>query len=336
MRIFGSLPESDLQELRESFLRDFSELETVDFVIVGATGFLGKWISTFLTYLQQGDVAKGSLTLCARDSERLSAISKLNPAGETRIVDIESMNQGTFIHLVNSPRVVVIYAATSTSDSSAKQRLSEDAILELPRALMRLIPGTHITFVHLSSGGIYTNEARSLKAIPSGFDVKSETEDLYILQKIVLEKWTDSQSLDDSVLMRNPRLFAFYGPGLQMDRHYAIADFMNRGRRKLPIIINGNPENLRSYLYPTDALHQILSQCLLAPPIHQQIGSSVARSIISVAQVVASEYKVGVETITGVKLNTDNYVPLDVPDSTTEKFEIGVSKWRQWLDLGFS
>jgi dTDP-glucose 4,6-dehydratase len=191
-----------------------------------------------------------------------------------------------------------------------------------------------VTFVHLSSGGVYLPEARQLDMIPADFEVQTTSNDPYTFEKLELERWTASENEKRHFVGRNPRLFTFYGPGLQMDRHFAIAEFMRCGLTGNPIVIKGNPYNLRSYLYPTDAINQILKQTLVMEPQYSQIGSFDPRTILSIAQTVAEEFGVDVEILESTSARRDNYIPQDVPISVQTEFKSGITQWAKWLKLG--
>lgn len=333
MDIFGSLPESDLNEISPTFLSNYSELENVNFIIVGASGFLGTWLSTYLTYLHDQKIFNGILTFVVRDENRMPKLALYRKAKSRRIVNVNSLEASSFSHLDMGARLVVIYAATSTSLSGSTEEGQYASALDLPEKLMQLIPSIHTTFVHLSSGGIYTTAARKLNAIPRNTETQEKSHDLYVQEKIALEKWSSSKTVDNLFLARNPRLFAFYGPGLHLDRHFAIGEFISRGRAGLPITLNGASRNLRSYLYPTDAIKQILLQCLIEKPIYSQIGSSIPRTILQVSEVIANMYQTVVEESASQDLPVNNYVPLDVPADKEKDFYEGLTTWDQWLKL---
>jgi nucleoside-diphosphate-sugar epimerase len=110
---------------------------------------------------------------------------------------------------------------------------------------------------------------------------------------------------------------------------------MRRALENKTILIKGNPSNLRSYLYPTDAIMQIFEQCLVSEPIYSQIGSSNSASILNVAQVIAQEFGVELEIAVSKELKLDNYVPQDVPERLEKNFVSGISQWGKWLKLRF-
>ena len=153
----------------------------------------------------------------------------------------------------------------------------------------------------------------------------------YDLNKEILEKW--SKQAEDSGLLtaRNPRLFSFYGPGLDLDRHYAIGEFMRLGKSGNPIVIKGRPDNLRSYLYPTDAIFQLLLQCSVEVPQFSQIGSAHAVSILETALIIGEFYNVKVEVDLVHSIEIDNYVPSDVYLGQERNLIAGIMQWERWL-----
>lgn len=334
MRLFGVLPEDDLETLAASFSANFRELKDINFIVVGATGFLGKWISTFLVFLQSNSMFSGTLTMVVRDPKKLNELIHSAKAEKCRVVFSGDISKESFSHLQES-RTVIIFAATNTSSSGVEIQSGHNKGTSLAERIVVALPSVPITFVHLSSGGVYLPESRQLERIPANFQVQTSTKDAYLSEKLALELWKPPQNRKESVILRNPRLFAFYGPGLQLDRHFAIAEFMRRGLENKTILIKGNPRNLRSYLYPTDAINQIFGQCLVSEPIYSQVGSCNPTRILSVAQLIAQEFGVGVEIPDSTELSWDNYVPQDVPENEEKNFISGISLWSNWLKLGF-
>jgi dTDP-glucose 4,6-dehydratase len=327
------LPLTEIDNMTNSFMDEFQELEEVDFIVVGAFGFLGKWLSTYLALLRYKKIINGTLTLVVRDLGKLAELGEIPKFAKCKIVLSNSISESSFAHL-KAHRVVVIYGATSTSITDQMSNFSKYDVISLPKKIVSEIPTKSVTFVHLSSGGIYIPTARQLDVIPADYEVQAISNDRYTFEKLELERWTTSENEKRNFIGRNPRLFTFYGPGLQLDRHFAIAEFMRCGLQRKPIVIRGNPFNLRSYLYPTDAIKQILRQALIKKPQYSQIGASEPRTILSVAQVVADEFGVNVEIFDSQATNRDNYVPQDVPIIVETDFNNGISQWAKWLKLG--
>lgn len=332
MQNYGVLPLHDIKQISQSFSSEFQELESANFIIVGASGFLGRWLATSLAFMQSQDLLQGNLFFLVRDKTKISELDSLIIPAKGKILTVSSINESTFLHM-NGTHTVVIYAASSTQNAGKSLEVNPESYLDLPKKILNYLPKQNITFVHLSSGAVYNPSSRLKAGIPGSEDVQISSTDSYTAEKIILERWSESVRHVPNLLTRNPRLFAFYGPGLQLDRHFAIGEFIRNGMSKLPIIVKGNPSNLRSYLHPRDATLQIFANCLLVEPINTQIGSTNMMNIGSVAEAIAREFGVNVEVRGQDSGVVDNYVPLDCPALIEKDFKVGISEWRRWLEI---
>jgi dTDP-glucose 4,6-dehydratase len=332
MKLFGCLPLEDFEALSESTAELIRDNRHSNIVVIGASGFIGRWLATYFTFMQLNGEFLGTLNLLVRDERKVMEFQNIPGLTARKVIRIDTLSAGCFNHF-NSERVVVIFAASSTLTSTMKSDTKDHAGVQLAERVVSFLPEDNVTFVHLSSGGVYQSEARGLDVITRENRTQCASTNPYIEEKIALEKWSQNQSELGRFTARNPRLFSFYGPGLQLDRHFAVGEFMNKARAGLPILITGNPANRRSYLYPTDAIFQLLLQCRIQDPAHTQIGSANPMTILSASETIAKEFGVQVEISDNPNPTLNNYVPNDVPKTAEKNFDQGVNEWARWLDV---
>jgi dTDP-glucose 4,6-dehydratase len=118
------------------------------------------------------------------------------------------------------------------------------------------------------------------------------------------------------------RCFAFVGPHMPFDRHFAIGNFIADAVQGRPIAVKSDGLSQRSYLYMTDLVAALLAVLLRgAPGRAYNVGSERAVSIGDLARLV--------DRIAGGKGVILGGAPSDpgdryVPDTTRLRTELGV------------
>ena len=332
MKLFGKLPLFDLIKLAEQSEKIDLETRDANIIVIGANGFIGKWLSTYFSYMINQGLNSGTLTLVTRDLIAQEILLTDFPSRNFVNVSSKEISKESFIHLIDA-RTIVIFAATSTSSSGVSLAASRNEGVELANKVMSNLPTKDNLLVHLSSGGVYEPSARTLNQIPKDYPTQKNSNDLYIQEKILLEDWSQDQEAQGNFVARNPKLFAFYGPGLPLDRHFVISEFIGRARQNKSILIAGNTTNLRTYLHPVDLVLQILGQCLKAEPSYSQIGSHKRVSILDLAKIFGELFQVKVSAEVNLSLELNNYVPSDVPNKEHISLVQGIEQWNEWLDV---
>ena len=130
------------------------------------------------------------------------------------------------------------------------------------------------------------------------------------------------------------RCFAFTGPYLPLDKHFAIGNFMNNLLKHNPIIIKGDGTAIRSYLYSADLiiwLLTILVKGLNCRPYN--VGSEFEITIKNLAEIISaiSDEYLEVRILTQENRTTipDRYVP----STRRARSELGLS---QTIDINDS
>ena len=111
------------------------------------------------------------------------------------------------------------------------------------------------------------------------------------------------------------RCFAFVGPDLPMDEHFAIGNFIRDAICGDEILVNGDGTPLRSYLYQSDLAHWLMTLLAVGCPGQAyNVGSDQEISIADLALLVqaklAPEKKIRIlKKINGSSEARSRYIP---------------------------
>jgi UDP-glucuronate decarboxylase len=147
-------------------------------------------------------------------------------------------------------------------------------------------------FLLTSSGGVYGALPSNLESFPESFMGMAnplESSNAYSVAKRLAEHLCSlyAEKYDLEVVVA--RCFAFVGPDLPLDVHFAVGNFIRDALSGNPIVINGDGSPRRSYLYQDDLANWLLA--LTERGLTGQaynVGSDQAISILELARLVKS------------------------------------------------
>jgi nucleoside-diphosphate-sugar epimerase len=267
-------PNSDIQEIleNEELLRGF---ENSRILITGATGFVGTWLATSLFEANERYNLHLNLTLLCRDVGKILLTS---PENSLNFIAHDLLNP---IIIPDQEFDFVFHTATPSQPSTG----GTDPALVYNTAtlgtenLLKFVGNkpNPPKFLHTSSGAVDQLNSE----IP-----ETEIQRAYRLGKLQAEKLVLGASIRGEILGVNPRLYAFAGPGIATDAHFASGLFLKSALAGIPISIQGNPETIRSYMYPTDLVAWLL-RIIQSPTTDViRVGSSEKVTILELAELI--------------------------------------------------
>jgi nucleoside-diphosphate-sugar epimerase len=310
----------------------WTELHRAQVFITGGTGFFGKWLLESLLWANDKlGLNCRVLVLTRRPAlfqsnaphlSRHQAVSILR--GDIRTFDFP---RGTFTH--------IIHAAT---DASAKLN-AENPLLMLDT----IVEGTRHTldfakscgarkFLLTSSGAVYGKQPLDMTHIPEDYNGAPDPLDpksAYGQGKRLAEHLC-SLYADPNLEIKIARCFAFVGPYLPLDIHFAIGNFIRDAINGGPIIIKGDGTPRRSYLYAADLAIWLWTILLHGKPLRPyNVGSEESLSIAETAQRVAGGAPVPIEVRIIGKSIPGGPIEQYVPSTARARMELGL---RQLVD----
>ena len=308
-------------------------------LLTGGTGFIGKWLIEIAQVACDSGATNFEIVVPTRDTSSSHAI-------ETRKIGFKNLSlvQGDLLNdTFNIGKVdAIIHAATPASaklDESNPAEMTRINTQSMQAALK--FAQNKAPFLFTSSGAIYGNQPQSVTHIPEEREHPySELTSAYAKGKQLAESMCMQAAEVGSCTPIIARLFAFSGYYLPLDTHFAIGNFIQNVLDRKPILISGDGQAHRSYLYGADMATWLW--CALAKksspqPLH--IGSEHSVSIFKLAQAVARVSATELKYLPEIKVavtsaNSDKFHKY-VPSNTTTKSHLNVQEWTS-LETGIT
>jgi nucleoside-diphosphate-sugar epimerase len=248
----SKLPADDLDHVLMHTQALWSELRGQKLFITGGTGFFGRWILETFAHANDRLSLGASAVVLTRDPESFALkaphLATRNDLqllqGDVRDFDFPD---GDFSH--------VIHAGT-TSSMPVEPLEMFDTIVKGTRHVLDFA-ATHHTrkFLFISSGAVYGKQPPELTHISEDYHGAPDPLDpnsAYGEGKRAAELLCTLMANKHRFEAKIARCFAFVGPHLPLDAHFAIGNFIRDALRGESIQIGGDGTPYRSYLYTAD------------------------------------------------------------------------------------
>lgn len=282
---------SDMADIRRHGATLWPALSGHRLFLSGGTGFFGRWLLETFDFLNHQHRLALDVTVLSRNPEAfLERAPHLRESGQLHFItgDVTSFAypSGKFDF--------VIHAATEASAKlNAENPLAMlDTIVTGTRHMLNFAAQAGAKkFLLTSSGAVYGPQPPALLHIPENFagspaatDPKSAYGEGKRLAELLCSIFHKQHGLETTIA----RCFAFAGPYLPLDAHFAFGNFLGNALRGEDITVQGDGTPCRSYLYPTDLVIWLLTILLKGQPMQPyHVGDEAAISIRELAQSIA-------------------------------------------------
>ena len=269
------LPLEDLEHVLEHTRVLWSEASGKSFFITGGTGFFGMWLLESFAHINDQLALGMRATILTRDP---AAFARKTPHLAARADlqfiqgDIRSFPfpEGQFDY--------IIHAATEVRAKLNEEAPQEmlDAIIAGSRRVLDFAAQCGVKKLLLtSSGAVYGKQPSEITHISE--DYLGAPDPLlpgsaYGEGKRLAEHMCCVHAHQHGYEAKIARCFAFVGPHLPLDAHFAIGNFIRDAISGMPIQINGDGTPMRSYLYASDLAVWLWTILFKAPHARLQCG----------------------------------------------------------------
>ena len=308
------IPKADLDNTANKLSKDADMFNNASILVTGGTGFIGKWLVATLNQLDLNEELNINIHILTRNKKKFTerfpeCLNKKNVQFiESDIRNLDINNLGLDFDYI------ILGANDATYDFSLNAKeLYETLITGTFNLLETVVTSKTKSIIQLSSGAVY-GDISSHKDGAKESDLSlmniNNIGSMYGLSKAIVESILNQFGAQNNINIFNARCFAFVGPYLPVDKHFAIGNFINDCINSSAITINGNGLPIRSYMYAADMARAILLCLSSKKSMAINIGSDKKISIIDLANLVSkslNKQQVIVRNIEGAHPEKANY-----------------------------
>ena len=323
------LPPEDLQHVLELTQESFLELRDARIFITGGTGFFGHWLLESLLLANAELSLNLSATVLTRSASGFRAKAAHiaeNPAITLLEGDIRSFP------LPPEPHTHIVHAATDSTGAQANAPAYQLAasILEGTRRVLHFALQTGAArLLYVSSGAVYGRGITDVTRIPETYKGAPDPlllQSSYDEAKRMAEHLCVAYSADTPLACTIARCFAFVGPHLPLDQHFAVGNFIADAMAGRPIHIKGDGTPLRSFLYMSDLAAWLWTLLVRGGQNRAyNVGSNEVVSIGELAHATAAALRPGMRVQIDGTPQPGATPPTYAPDVTRARTELGLN-----------
>jgi nucleoside-diphosphate-sugar epimerase len=309
---------------------DASKYDNKKIFITGGTGFFGLWLLSALKIINDNGANLKAVVLSRDPSKFLKNNPlwlKLNWLGfEQGDIKNFTFSPGSFDYL--------IHAATDTARKAHENPLEifSDVVDGSRRALDFAVKAGIKRVLITSSGAVYGQQPSGMDRIPDSSLLACPTmraSSAYGEGKRVMEFLASAYYERYGIESVSARCFAFVGPGLPLNEHFAIGNFIRDALYSDIVRIKGDGTAVRSYLYGADLAVWLLKMLVSAETCSTyNVGSDQFLNMRELAELVVETISPGKIVVTESQPALKNDLrSVYVPSIDRARNELALDVW---------
>ncbi len=290
---------ADLDHIVSTSVDAWSALRGARLFVTGGTGFVGTWLMESFAWANRVLSLGATAVVLTRDPERFAAKAP-HLASDSSIsllrgdvVDFDPP-AGPFTHVVHAA------AESSTQQNAADPFRMIETVVQGTRNVLEAARVWGVrSVVFTSSGAVYGAQPKELALVPEeyfGGPDQLASASAYAEAKRLAETLCATYGAQHGLPVSVARCFAFVGPYLPIDAHFAVGNFIRDGLAGGPIVVRGDGTPVRSYMYAADLTSWLWTILVRGEPGRAyNVGSENGLTMIELATAVAGAFKSGPE-----------------------------------------
>jgi len=263
---------------------------SVRLLVTGGTGMTGQWCLHYLNDLATKAGTEVHVLLLTRRPQT-ETVEHIKALGHLTVLPI-TINDLRDTMRDFRPSHIWHFSADTSSGSERQLEGLRRADLDIARLILEAVSSqsssTH--FLYTSSGAVYGRNRQSSTPVTESHPVNSigtPNLDPYDTVKLETEQLLVNGGGVPGLTTGICRLFAFVGPLVPTNTHFAIGNFLGNAARGEPIVMKSMGNDVRSWLYCADLARYLVSLTFLTRNYVVNVGSRESFSIREAAYLVS-------------------------------------------------
>ncbi|MDB6052754.1 MAG: epimerase [Verrucomicrobiales bacterium] len=288
------IPTNDLENVGAQCEALGDLLEGRHLFVTGGTGFFGKWLVESLLFINKKQNLNIKVSVLSRNPAQFLAVMP-HLKGESALQLIEGDLNSLRALQLNQTIDYLIHAATEASaklNAEEPVTMARTACLGTEYVLEFALRHKVRRFLLTSSGAVYGKQPPEIANVEETYMGGPDLLDAgsaYAEGKRFAETLCACYSKQYGIDCLIARCFAFVGPHLPLDAHFAIGNFIRDATSSGRIVVSGDGTPYRSYMYASDLVVWLLTILTRGSNCRAyNVGSPMSYRIKEIAEIISS------------------------------------------------
>jgi dTDP-glucose 4,6-dehydratase len=282
------IPDEDLELILEATRGLWQQMRGERLFLTGGTGFFGCWLLESFLHANRTEKLSAQVTVLTRNPEAF--LQKCPHVANEPSIDLLQGDVCSFAYPEGEYKFVIHAATETVSNQTPTGNLDLlSSIVDGTERVLQFAAGHGCRkLLFTSSGAVYGKQPSEITHLSESYSGAPDAlleASAYGEGKRMAENLCTLYAAQSQMECKIARCFAFVGPHLPLDAHFAVGNFIRDILRKQPIHISGDGTPMRSYMYSADLAIWLWVLLFSGQSLRAyNVGSDRAVTILQLAQ----------------------------------------------------